>query len=972
MRDEELKAAERPEGGAALEAIGRAERFGCQGGELWAMSADDAPVARRLLALGAARLGGFASGGRDARGVWLVRRVPARTLEGAKTLAWTQALAIVRDLACALDACEKAGLFPGAVRPQEIALSDEDGSWLVAEPLVRALVGAPKDARTSTAPSPKWTPPEQADGASWDAAANRYVLGLVAYRLLAGVMPFGGGGLRHAMREQSAAPPPFEDAIAQKLRPGVQSFVLKMLDPDIAKRPARAAEIAKRCDELLGGETAEEARVTPAAPVVAPRPAPATRAPRPARARPAWMAAWPIALGLAVAGGIVAAAGLPAASPAASSRAPVVGPAAPLTSTASSDCTACHAREVAEWQRSVMAHAMKSPLYGALESLVEEQVGRDERCPNGAGVLRRNGGDVCRDEKTGITVTGAGGEHWCVNCHAPGDNLKAQSAVPPWSAFGSARGRAPLRDLLPAATMEGISCAACHTSVGPVVRGARYQGNPTWTSFFTGQSFSARGGEFGISNSAYNLDQGTFLGLGDALVHKRPSNGARAYVASSEFCGACHDVRLFGTDILGVRERGEHFKRLRNGYSEWRDWSDLQRRLGKPAPTCQDCHMSLYPGVCAPGAGQADGCPSGTHFEGRAAGSKARLRASTSSDEATKVAQHYFTSVEIPLSNAFSDAYADEAGLDAAGLPLGLRARRDLLLRHTYRFALSAPAHLGNRIEIPVVIENVGAGHRVPGGFSQEREAWVELTVKDARGTVVYEVGKLSRDDEDLRDKVFLRITTSDATTDFKGRPLGLFGADVVDGQDVPQWSPNPARGGTTFRGRGLINLQNGFLRCVRCIGFIDGQGKCQAAPGQGRTRADRFDDGVYDLDTGECRSNLSNGNELFETYFPVGALDADRGIAKAPDAIIDTRAAAPNVVYTYTYTLDAGAHPPPFEVEARLRFRAFPPYLIRAFATYEARKAAQGLRPSGPQVREAMLKRVEITDVANARVRIP
>jgi hypothetical protein len=168
------------------------------------------------------------------------------------------------------------------------------------------------------------------------------------------------------------------------------------------------------------------------------------------------------------------------------------------------------------------------------------------------------------------------------------------------------------------------------------------------------------------------------------------------------------------------------------------------------------------------------------------------------------------------------------------------------------------------------------------------------------------------------------------------------------------------------------LNLQNGFVRCVRCIGFVDGQGKCQPAPGQGRTRADRFDDGVYDPDTGECRSNLSNGNELFETYFPVGALDADRGILKAPDAILDTRSAPPGTVLTYTYDLDAGTHPGPFDVDARLRFRAFPPYLIRAFAAYEARKNSQGLRPSGPQVTAEMLRRVEVTDLGSAHARIP
>ena len=32
-----------------------------------------------------------------------------------------------------------------------------------------------------------------------------------------------------------------------------------------------------------------------------------------------------------------------------------------------------------------MAHAAKSPLFGALESLIEEQVGREVRCPERGG-----------------------------------------------------------------------------------------------------------------------------------------------------------------------------------------------------------------------------------------------------------------------------------------------------------------------------------------------------------------------------------------------------------------------------------------------------------------------------------------------------------------------------------------------------------------------------------------------------------
>ncbi|MDB4992644.1 MAG: Serine/threonine-protein kinase PknA, partial [Myxococcaceae bacterium] len=432
----------------------------------------------------------------------------------------------------------------------------------------------------------------------------------------------------------------------------------------------------------------------------------------------------------------------------------------------------------------------------------------------------------------------------------------------------------------------------------------------------------------------------------------------------------------------GVQERGEHFKRLRNAYSEWRTWADDQTRAGRPVASCQDCHMSLYPGTCEPGpasatsgAASASGspigksCPSGTHFSARAPGEFPEARMSPTSSP-RRAASHYFTSVDIPLTPSYPDAFVDDASLDAFNLPIGLRGRRDMLLRKAFSFSMDEPRRVGSTLEIPLRIENTGAGHRVPAGFSQEREIWVELTVTDARGDVVYQVGKIATEDADLQDKVFLRVSTSEQGFDNKGRPLGIFGADVADGPDVPRWSPNPQRGGTTFRGRGLVNFQNGFFRCVRCIGVIDERGACQPGPGQGRTRADRFDDGLYDLDTGECRSNLSGGNELFETYFPVGALDADRGITKAPDAIIDTRSAAPNVPLRYTYEIDVGRHSPPFQVDARLRFRSFPPFLVKAFADYEAKKNAARQRPSGAQVTRDMLRRLEVVDLADAHAR--
>jgi hypothetical protein len=267
-----------------------------------------------------------------------------------------------------------------------------------------------------------------------------------------------------------------------------------------------------------------------------------------------------------------------------------------------------------------------------------------------------------------------------------------------------------------------------------------------------------------------------------------------------------------------------------------------------------------------------------------------------------------------------------------------------------------------------VTIENVGGGHRVPAGFSQERELWVHLRVTDERGRLLYEVGRVERDDEDLHDKIFLRVTSDDERRDGAGRPLGLFGADVADGPDVPRWQPPPELGGRRFRGLGLVNFQNGFLRCVSCIGRIGSDGRCQALPGQDRARADRFADGVYDPDTGNCTSNLSGRAALFETYFPVGALDATRGIVKAPDAIIDTRSLAPQAPVTYVYELPASSGS--VRVEARLLFRAFPPFLVRAFADYEREQVRRGKRPRGPLVTERALERLDVVELARVERR--
>jgi hypothetical protein len=666
------------------------------------------------------------------------------------------------------------------------------------------------------------------------------------------------------------------------------------------------------------------------------------------------------------------------------------------------DCASCHPKHAADWSQSVMGHSVKSPLFNALEALIEEQVGRDEDCPNGAGILRRaQAGTECRDPGSGLPVTGSGGEHWCVNCHAPGDNIR--TAMPPWQGRrgGDPRSRLPVKDLINEVAGEGISCVFCHQVHGPVGPNGSsgYQGNPSWRSFVTGVTFLSRPEDrrniFGIANSGYQLDARELLfdgrsGAGDSPdptrvvttasgypVHARPTDDARRYLKSSAFCGSCHDVRLFGTDVIGAR-KGEHFKRLRNAYSEWVAWSDDERVAGRRPASCQDCHMSTYPGICVSGDAPDeddihDTCPDGMFFESHEPGRKVNGRMATSSGDVSALSPHSFASVDLPLAAEISDQALDQKGVDANGIPLSARARRDQLLRHSITLTLGEARRAGVALEVPVVIENTGAGHKVPAGFSQEREIWVHMRITDGSGQLLYEVGRVDRNEDDLPDKIFVRVNTDPDRVDGLGRPIGLFGAEVRDGRDVPQWSPPPDLGGTNFRGKGLINFQNGFLRCVTCLGVVDESGECVSAGGGfERHRAQNLGDGGYDIDTGECNSNLSGRAALFETYFPVGALDADRGVVKGPDAIIDTRSLAPNRPVTYTYSLNTRGRPGPFQVETRLMFRSFPPFLIRAFAEYESKQAARGRRPSGPLVTFDMLKRLERVELAKRTLIVP
>ncbi|MGB1275067.1 MAG: hypothetical protein ACPG77_04900, partial [Nannocystaceae bacterium] len=160
------------------------------GRECWRPHEDGSlDVLEPLLATG---IGGFSRADVDDGGPFVERAPPTPSL--AKLLKqlpgpqpWREALALTGQFVACLRHCEAHKLDPGPTVPKAVAVPD-GRLHLRANSLLAQISGeASQTGATNATPmASRWMPPNQADGAPWDAAANRYIVGLVLYRQLAG------------------------------------------------------------------------------------------------------------------------------------------------------------------------------------------------------------------------------------------------------------------------------------------------------------------------------------------------------------------------------------------------------------------------------------------------------------------------------------------------------------------------------------------------------------------------------------------------------------------------------------------------------------------------------------------------------------------------------------------------------------------------------------------------------------------
>nr|MEE4269685.1 FlgD immunoglobulin-like domain containing protein [Candidatus Krumholzibacteria bacterium] len=354
----------------------------------------------------------------------------------------------------------------------------------------------------------------------------------------------------------------------------------------------------------------------------------------------------------------------------------------------STSCVVCHgnydpdAEPYHAWQGSLMAQAMRDPLYLATLAVANDAV-------PGSGDL-------------------------CLRCHTPGGWSEGRS-------FDTTGG------MLTATDYQGVQCDFCHTMVDPhYVEGVSPPEDAAILADLEQLPPAHANGQFVLDRNPSK--RGPY---DDAVASHQTTTSD--FMLSSNLCGTCHDVsnpafvagsepgvyEVQALDAAHPDGDPRNMFPVERTFSEWSVSAYASGGVYQPqfagnkpdgiVSTCQDCHMADVTGVGCSEAG-----------------------APTRSD----LGFHDLTGGNTFVPDILPDFYPGE--VDPAELQAG-KLRAEALL------SLSATMELSSTLVDGAPGVNVRlynqTGHKLPSGYPEGRRAWIHLVARDAEGQVVFESG---------------------------------------------------------------------------------------------------------------------------------------------------------------------------------------------------------------------------------------
>jgi serine/threonine protein kinase len=186
----------------------------------------------------------------------------AEILREQGTLPPNEAVDVLMQACRGLDYAHRNGVVHRDVKPGNLMRSEEGMVKLADFGIAKAAEDSDITKVGSVLGTAAYLAPEQARGEPAGPPSDLYALGVVAYQLLAGRLPYDAGSLTDLARLQDSGPPPRLDEVEPDVTPALAAAVARALHRDPEHRYADAAEMETALRDGLRGRPPAETDTT--------------------------------------------------------------------------------------------------------------------------------------------------------------------------------------------------------------------------------------------------------------------------------------------------------------------------------------------------------------------------------------------------------------------------------------------------------------------------------------------------------------------------------------------------------------------------------------------------------------------------------------------------------------------------------------------------------------------------------------
>ncbi|CUS05731.1 putative Mitogen-activated protein kinase kinase kinase [Candidatus Promineifilum breve] len=174
--------------------------------------------------------------------------------QGEKALHWKAALHYIEQVAEAIDYAHTQGVIHRDIKPSNILLSEDRKTAYLTDFGIALLTGRETSTHSGTlVGTPEYISPEQIQGRTADRRSDIYSLGVTAYHMLSGRLPFDGPAVT-VLYNHVHTPPPAIGRINRELPAGFNRAINRALAKDPQRRYATAGEFARELRRAATGK----------------------------------------------------------------------------------------------------------------------------------------------------------------------------------------------------------------------------------------------------------------------------------------------------------------------------------------------------------------------------------------------------------------------------------------------------------------------------------------------------------------------------------------------------------------------------------------------------------------------------------------------------------------------------------------------------------------------------------------------